>query len=838
MSRALVILRHSCGNDCSKCRELRANTLKIIVEYTDATNGINLIKPVLAPKLMTIEQLIDESWLILGLDNIEPEDLTLQSISVQRPRTENKYYGFQQTLSELGIEDGDRLRFALNRPPPPLKISLLTVFGPDEKEKGEFPWYRPKTILKELMDFVITTFSLEHVERHCIHLATYYGEINVADRLDGRLWDLRVADEYPIFVHIVGNVSAVKENEVEHGMVHVIARYGNNSTVTFDVCTETTLDELRSKIEDEVHSNIYEWTLFNHFQKDIDTSDLKRQLKSFDIQRDQTIHTFFSLRSTKRKAKAPTSNSLPEDGKVTVILKWRDIFRLSIPMSIQTTLNELSELQGELLKENTRLVPIRIQTEHGDIDMKHNRRHRLVDCDIQPGEKIYIEMEKPRLVRSSLTTNSSEENQRKIASINSDNGLPLGLSNLGNSCYMNSAFQCLARIPPLTDYFLKNLNLAVEDWNPFKRVGLITGNFANLLWNLLGHNEENEGLVSIEAANIRESFIEGDIRFNPKDQQDVQEFTNFLLTALHREMKQCYGKDKPTIVKELFYGQIQSTITCTNCEHEESISTPISFLSLPLHVQERKFYIQFISQNAEIFYDDVIVSTDGRVEDVVKAYAEKQKDPQLFYFLLATVSGQEVTFKKSLHEIPEDEIILLEQEKDTKNHFPKQMNKNPKKCTLKDCLCDFLSAETLENEWTCPRAECGKRDFAKKQLKLIELPPVLVIHFKRFSHFNGAHVKIETYIEYPVEGLDLSEFVQGSSKETRYDLVGVCYHTGFMYNGHYTASARCVKNDKIEWYTFDDQRVRRIPDDCYLDDIITRNAYLLFYVRRDLLTAT
>ncbi|CAM9603603.1 unnamed protein product [Choristocarpus tenellus] len=87
--------------------------------------------------------------------------------------------------------------------------------------------------------------------------------------------------------------------------------------------------------------------------------------------------------------------------------------------------------------------------------------------------------------------------------------------------------------------------------------------------------------------------------------------------------------------------------------------------------------------------------------------------------------------------------------------------------SVRRCLEHFLLREQLnETEmWYCPN--CQKHRQAYKELSLWRLPPVLLIHLKRFSYDIsggwGSRDKIESLVTFPVRGLDLGDLEAVSS---------------------------------------------------------------------------
>jgi len=151
--------------------------------------------------------------------------------------------------------------------------------------------------------------------------------------------------------------------------------------------------------------------------------------------------------------------------------------------------------------------------------------------------------------------------------------------------------------------------------------------------------------------------------------------------------------------------------------------------------------------------------------------------------------------------------------------------------TLDKCLDFFTSPETLDDEdlWRCHH--CKELRKASRQTFFWKLPPLLVIHLKRFG--NGLRDKISTFVDFPVKGLDMTNRVLSNKtgEPLIYDLYAVSNHFGGLGGGHYTAYA--MVDD--EWYNFDDSRVSKVQDP---ESVKTTAAYVLFYKLRGWKTPT
>eukprot|EP00980_Cylindrotheca_fusiformis_P018509 scaffold6124_cov122-Cylindrotheca_fusiformis.AAC.28 len=151
--------------------------------------------------------------------------------------------------------------------------------------------------------------------------------------------------------------------------------------------------------------------------------------------------------------------------------------------------------------------------------------------------------------------------------------------------------------------------------------------------------------------------------------------------------------------------------------------------------------------------------------------------------------------------------------------------------TVTDCIEKYCQMEQLEESemWYCNR--CKKHVRAWKQFHLYRAPPILIVHLKRFHYSASTHRrdKITSFIDFPLEGLDLTEMVSHYTDETKpiYDCYGVSNHYGGLGGGHYTAY---ILNDDGTWCYYDDTRVTTQVE---IKEVVSDAAYVLYYRRRD-----
>jgi hypothetical protein len=144
----------------------------------------------------------------------------------------------------------------------------------------------------------------------------------------------------------------------------------------------------------------------------------------------------------------------------------------------------------------------------------------------------------------------------------------------------------------------------------------------------------------------------------------------------------------------------------------------------------------------------------------------------------------------------------------------------------------YLEEEILKgaNQWYC--GKCEKHVDATKKTDLWILPPILIVHLKRFRYNDSGNMgsKNDASIKYPVAQWDLESRVKSKGSAcSMYDLYAVSNHMGSLGGGHYTALALNRFDDA--WYEFNDSSYRCVDETIHKSH--RKSAYVLFYNRSE-----
>lgn len=179
-----------------------------------------------------------------------------------------------------------------------------------------------------------------------------------------------------------------------------------------------------------------------------------------------------------------------------------------------------------------------------------------------------------------------------------------------------------------------------------------------------------------------------------------------------------------------------------------------------------------------------------------------------------------------------DEGFDLNEYQSVYEQAPPEAFANKKSITVQDCIEKFCQMEQLEasEQWYCSRCKAHVR--AWKQFHIYRSPPHLIVHLKRFQFSARTHrrQKIGVHIDFPLEGLDLTNQVLHWTDDEKpiYDCYAVSNHYGGLGGGHYTAYAL---NDGGVWCHYDDSRISSNVD---VSEVVSQAAYVLYYRRRDI----
>jgi ubiquitin C-terminal hydrolase len=214
-----------------------------------------------------------------------------------------------------------------------------------------------------------------------------------------------------------------------------------------------------------------------------------------------------------------------------------------------------------------------------------------------------------------------------------------------------------------------------------------------------------------------------------------------------------------------------------------------------------------------------------------KSENEKDKIAVKCYEMIKTMYSKEYSEIWNLfYGVHTSEIISLENNNSLNIHpepyfmIDLPIPLNIKEPTLIDCFNLYVEAEILEGENAWYNENTKQKENVKRKISFWSFPKILVIDLKRF---NAKRNKLQSFITFPLDDLDLSEYVIGYKKNSYiYELYGVCNHSGSVLGGHYTAY---VKNANGKWYHFNDTSVSEVP---LIQSVISPKAYVLFYRKK------
>ncbi|XP_056096356.1 ubiquitin carboxyl-terminal hydrolase 10 isoform X4 [Rhinichthys klamathensis goyatoka] len=386
---------------------------------------------------------------------------------------------------------------------------------------------------------------------------------------------------------------------------------------------------------------------------------------------------------------------------------------------------------------------------------------------------------------------------------------PRGLINKGNWCYINATLQALIACPPMY-HLMKSIPLFSETQRPCTSTPMMD-NFVRLVNEFSNMPVPSKAKQQAAGEKIMKDLRVG-VAFEPTyiyklltliksslsekgRQEDAEEYLGFILNGLHEEM---------LALKKLISPQEEKAPTPNGPESQPGVEED------PAEKEEGS--------------DDEWEQVGPRNKTSITRQADFIRTP------ITDIFGGHI--RSVVYQQSSKESATLQP------FFTLQLDIQSEKIrTVQEALEILVARESVQGYTTKSKQEIE----ISRRVTLEELPPVLVLHLKRFVfEKTGGCQKLVKNIDYPVD-LEISKDllspgVRGKTfkGQRTYRLFAVVYHHGnSATGGHYTTDVFHIGLNG--WLRIDDQAVKIINQHQVVKQTAERTAYLLYYRRLDLL---
>lgn len=460
-----------------------------------------------------------------------------------------------------------------------------------------------------------------------------------------------------------------------------------------------------------------------------------------------------------------------------------------------------------------------VKTNDSDIDIK-NKSDKKSDTDI------------------------GEKDSKQPANIQQIRGLS-GIINNSNTCYMNSAIQALCHNYLLIHYFFNQKE---------KILSILVGNARKIFKD--SEKFKLECINSNIPLELRKKIQNPEFRSGMLTREEIVLVLNdtitFQLIRLFENMWSQNCTIIPTSFRRIFC-EIRNKFFCNNGYHDAEEAYSCIIQKMQEELAEEKFVKfkitkssvkDFLQFRKEIVNKMILIQDPVEREKLLEIYVKKKKNMPIENLIVEAFREMSRYYSSSYSRITGIfsgfmySSIICPNCKYSSNRFEPYLHislpipqNGETDLTIYDCMTEYCKEEILDeqNLWLCK--ECERKVKGIKKMQLWIVPQVLVIQFKRFR--NSYHTKDNRFIHYPIENFDIGSMISPiqfeSSKCYKYHLNSVINHIGNPHIGHYYTY--CLDKDSGKWFEFNDSLVRGISRSI----VVSNNAYLLFYIREDVI---